>query len=148
MQVFLDEVNTSSCLGLFKEIIVDRSFDGKVQWTMNCLFAFIVILLQPIPENVFIVAACNPHRGNSLVSLKQNDKSWMRSTYYVRSLHPTLMFLKWDYGSLDENQERDYIQAKMKMINKNKPNLVVSVIVILELIAIVNFCLIYNRLVV
>jgi hypothetical protein len=107
--VFLDEVNTSSCLGLFKEIIVDRNFDG-----------------EPIPENVFIVAACNPHRGNSLVSLKQNDKSWMRSTYYVRSLHPTLTFLKWDYGSLDENQEQNYIRAKMKMVNKNKPNLEIS----------------------
>ena len=30
MQVFLDEVNTSSCLGLFKEIIIDRSLDGEV----------------------------------------------------------------------------------------------------------------------
>ena len=30
MQVFLDEVNTSSCPGLFKEIIVDKSFDGEV----------------------------------------------------------------------------------------------------------------------
>ena len=29
-QVFLDEVNTSSCLGLFKEIIIDRSFSGEV----------------------------------------------------------------------------------------------------------------------
>lgn len=29
-QVFLDEVNTSSCLGLFKEIIVDHTIDGKV----------------------------------------------------------------------------------------------------------------------
>ena len=28
--VFLDEVNTASCLGLFKEIIVDKSIDGKV----------------------------------------------------------------------------------------------------------------------
>ena len=28
--VFLDEVNTASCLGLFKEIIVDRSIDGMV----------------------------------------------------------------------------------------------------------------------
>ena len=28
----------------------------------------------------------------------------------------------WDYGSLDENQERDYINAKMKMLNKNMPN--------------------------
>ena len=31
LQVFLDEVNTSSCLGLFKEIILDRTFDGEVQ---------------------------------------------------------------------------------------------------------------------
>ena len=30
-QVFLDEVNTSSCVGLFKEIIVDRTFDGEVR---------------------------------------------------------------------------------------------------------------------
>ena len=30
MQVFLDEVNTSSCVGLFKEIIVDKTFDGEV----------------------------------------------------------------------------------------------------------------------
>lgn len=28
--VFLDEVNTASCLGLFKEIMVDRTIDGMV----------------------------------------------------------------------------------------------------------------------
>ena len=28
--VFLDEVNTASCLGLFKEIIVDKTIDGVV----------------------------------------------------------------------------------------------------------------------
>ena len=89
---------------------------------------------QPVPENVFIVAACNPHRGNSLAAhaagtsrrqsttkppLKEN---WTRSSYYVRKLHPTLDFLKWDYGSLDEHQERDYINAKMKMLNKEMAN--------------------------
>ena len=40
----------------------------------------------------------------------------------MRSLHPTLKFLMWDYGSLDEHQERDYINAKMKMINKSMAN--------------------------
>ncbi len=30
MQIFLDEVNTSSCPGLFKEIIIDKTLDGKV----------------------------------------------------------------------------------------------------------------------
>ena len=28
----------------------------------------------------------------------------------------------WDYGSLDEHQERDYINAKMKMLNRQMPN--------------------------
>lgn len=33
--MFLDEVNTSSCLGLFKEIIVDRTFDGEVSTVLG-----------------------------------------------------------------------------------------------------------------
>ena len=80
-----------------------------------------ILLLQPIPDNVFIVAACNPHRGNSLASHRQKE-TWVRGAYYVRQLHPTLRFLMWDYGSLDEHQERDYINAKMKMLNRQMPN--------------------------
>ena len=30
-QAYLDEINTSSCMGLFKEIIVDRTIDGEVK---------------------------------------------------------------------------------------------------------------------
>ena len=66
------------------------------------------------------MSACNPHRGNSLtVHVKKQGlkENWTRTTYYVRKLHPTLDFLKWDYGSLDEQQERDYVTAKMKMLN-------------------------------
>ena len=29
-QVFLDEVNASTCGGLFKELIIDKSFEGEV----------------------------------------------------------------------------------------------------------------------
>ena len=36
--MFLDEVNTSSCLGLFKEVIVDRSFDGEVMLFVLYIF--------------------------------------------------------------------------------------------------------------
>lgn len=35
-QVFLDEINTSSCLGLFKEVMVDKTLDGEVP-TVLCL---------------------------------------------------------------------------------------------------------------
>ena len=37
LQVLLDEVNTSSCVGLFKEIIVDRTLDGEVGEIMTVL---------------------------------------------------------------------------------------------------------------
>ena len=60
-----------------------------------------------------MVAACNPHRGNSLAAHRH---SWVRGTYYVRPLHPTLQLLKWDYGSLDDHQERDYIRAKIELM--------------------------------
>ena len=85
---------------------------------LNChkgIQSFSFLSLQPIPENVFIVAACNPQRGNSLVSHRQKE-TWIRGTYYVRQLHPTLHLLMWDYGSLDKDQEREYIKAKMKML--------------------------------
>ena len=43
--------------------------------------------------------------------------SWLTGTYYVRQLHPTLECLKWDYGSLNEIQEDEYISAKLQMID-------------------------------
>ena len=55
----------------------------------------------------------------------------MRGTYYVRSLHPTLKFLMWDYGSLDEHQERDYINAKMKMLNRTMANPEVLIVILM-----------------
>lgn len=75
------------------------------------------------------MAACNPHRGDSLASHHDSvpsNETWLRSTYYVRPLHPTLKFLMWDYGSLDKDQEKQYIMAKLKMIEKGMPNSEVS----------------------
>ncbi len=45
MVVFLDEVNTCNSMGLFKEIICDRSMNG-----------------HRIPHNIRVIAACNPYR--------------------------------------------------------------------------------------
>ena len=53
--------------------------------------------------------------------------TWVRGSYYVRPLHPTLEFLQWDYGALDQNQERDYIRAKMQMLNQELPNIEVCI---------------------
>ena len=77
---------------------------------------------------MFIVAACNPYRGDSLASLTANsaedlasmkdtqkvDDQWFRGSYYVRPLHPTMELLMWDYKALNRDQEREYVFAKMK----------------------------------
>ena len=72
---------------------------------------------------MFLVAACNPHRGNSLTLLENKEKhkeeAWVRGSYYVQKLHPTMRFLMWDYGSLNHEQEAAYIQSKMLMVNKD-----------------------------
>lgn len=38
LQVFLDEINTSSCSGVFKELVVDRSLGGEVYCIAICVF--------------------------------------------------------------------------------------------------------------
>ena len=38
LQVFLDEINTASCLGLLKEVIVDGTFFGEV-----CMYVHTVL---------------------------------------------------------------------------------------------------------
>ena len=96
LTVFLDEINTSHCLGLFKETIVDGSFDGEM-----------------LPDNIFIVAACDPHRSIP-ATLHPDTKieDWVLGWYNVRKLHPTLSRIMWDYGALDTNQEQEYIKQK------------------------------------
>ena len=76
---------------------------------------------QPICENVFIVAACNPHQGNSVIfqrDRKYMSKVWTLGMYNVHPLHPTMHYLKWDYGALNKEQEELYVQEKMKMISR------------------------------
>ena len=69
------------------------------------------------------MAACNTHRGNNLAVHENKDEhkaeTWVRGSYYVRKLHPTLQFLMWDYGSLNYEQEAAYVQSKMIMVNED-----------------------------
>ena len=82
---------------------------------------------------MFIIAACNPHRGNSLAALStanetgksrpdDSDETWIMDSYYVRKLHPTLNHLMWDYGSLGEDQEKQYVLAKVHLLSNQLSN--------------------------
>ena len=61
------------------------------------------------------------------------EETWVRGNYNVRPLHPTLELLMWDYGALDSDQEKDYIHAKIQMLDQELLN--VKAIVLAQLIA-------------
>eukprot|EP00026_Physarum_polycephalum_P000016 Phypoly_transcript_00016.p1 GENE.Phypoly_transcript_00016~~Phypoly_transcript_00016.p1 ORF type:complete len:3661 (+),score=399.99 Phypoly_transcript_00016:3-10985(+) len=106
--VFLDEINTASCMGLFKEIICDHSIKGK-----------------KLPSNLVVIAACNPYRSR----LDDNPELYTgfvprtfkpsKLVYLVHPLPETMTEYVWDIGSLKEKEELHYIE---RMMNVNLPH--------------------------
>eukprot|EP00796_Vickermania_ingenoplastis_P001552 gene1552-937_t len=100
--VFLDEFNTASCMGLMKEIIQDHSFYGEA-----------------LPENLSIIAACNPHRKRLKPAFMpqqtvEQDDEWAAVHYNVRQLPPALQEMTWTYGALTDEQEKEFIQKRLR----------------------------------
>ncbi len=108
--LFFDEVNTNENVsGLLKEIIIDRHFRGR-----------------PIPENIRLVAACNPYKlkpessqDNSSAGIKHEfAKSTMsRLVYSVNPLPDSMLYFIWDYGSLSSEEEAIYIRKQIEKLN-------------------------------
>jgi len=105
--VFL-EVNTSSIMGLFKEIVVDHSIGGRM-----------------MEDNVVIVAACNPAGRKSLSQGVSREcdlaKEWASGHYQVNELPPTMAGLKWEYGALNAEQEKEFVLRRIEMMDCNIP---------------------------
>ena len=98
-------VNTAQILGSFKEIMVDKSLDGL-----------------SLPRNIFWVGAINPVRADVSVDEKEDLDEGKRAhldMYNVRPLPASMYELIWDYGALNEEQERDYIRAKLGLWSDN-----------------------------
>ena len=108
--VFFDEVNTSSCLGVFKEILIDHMLNGK-----------------RLAKNIFFVAAINPHlegeaqatpRGRPLETVGQTAALMevTRRRYFVHKLPDVMATIKWQYKALHgESELREYIRMKLDL---------------------------------
>ena len=97
--VFFDEVNTSSCLGLFKEMFMDRTLHGNT-----------------LPMNLFFTAAINPFIKPT------NDNSVHRKDFLVHQLPQALENLKVSYGTLEPKSLRDYIMKKINTFRIESSN--------------------------
>ena len=75
-----------------------------------------------LPPNLVVIAACNPARTRSLTlggSLRECDlgKEFFSGHYQVFEMPPAMCILKWSYGSLDREQEKEFIYRRIKMLN-------------------------------
>ncbi len=120
--LFLDEANTTEHVGLIKEIMCDLTVQGRP---------------IDVKHGLKIVAAVNPYRKHSkemIEKLENAGLGFYMSTsetkeklghipirhlvYRVQQLPTSLMPLVWDYGHLEKNVERKYIENMIQKITK------------------------------
>ncbi|CAF2907340.1 unnamed protein product [Rotaria sp. Silwood2] len=115
--VFFDEFNTTSSIGLFKEIICERTLLG-----------------EPLPDNMIFLGACNPQRWTKTtnilhdnIGIKKNPYDIQRLNahlgresliYHVVPIPETMLEYIWDYGFLDGETEIVYIRTMLNKCNK------------------------------
>lgn len=99
------EINTSSVLGLLKEVVSDHSLAGN-----------------PLEDNIVVVAALNPPRAEIQSHGRERDlgKDWASGHYQVASLPGSMNKLKWSYGSLTHGQEKDFIYRRIEALNRSQ----------------------------
>lgn len=108
--IFFDEFNTTSCMGLLKEILLDRSLDG-----------------YDLPSELISIAACNPYREKrkSILSSNRGEEpgiEWVSGHYHVERIPKPLEDMTWNYGSLQPFQEQEFIckAVSLRMGNFDK----------------------------
>ena len=95
------EVNTSSVMGLFKEIIIDSSFCG-----------------EDLPDNVVVITACNPSNRTSLSKNCDLARDWASGHYQVNVLPTSMESLKWEYGALNAADEKEFVLRRIELLEK------------------------------
>ena len=105
--IFLDEVNTSSTMGMFKELIVDHRLSGR-----------------DLPKNIVVIAACNPAREKlvhlSDVHARREELGQLNAMghYQVHPLPLSIEQIVWDYGALTEEQEKEFVEKRLEALCK------------------------------
>ncbi|XP_060586935.1 E3 ubiquitin-protein ligase rnf213-beta-like, partial [Ruditapes philippinarum] len=107
--LFLDEINTSESIGVMTEIICHQKCLGK-----------------PIPPNLVVMGACNPYKLRSKkdiatagLTIKSQNDELSRLVYRVLPLPEMMVDYVWDFGCLNDNDEKLYI---MRMVDGLLPN--------------------------
>ena len=119
--MFFDEANTTSAIGSIKEVMIDRLIDG-----------------QPIPETSTLqfICAVNPYRRHTDAMIKKLEGAGLgyhiraentfdtlgniplrQLVYRVHTLPISMMPLVWDFGSVSDENEKQYIAQMVENVS-------------------------------
>ncbi|XP_072001709.1 E3 ubiquitin-protein ligase RNF213-like isoform X2 [Engystomops pustulosus] len=120
--LFFDEANTTEAISSIKEALCDHTVDG-----------------EPLEEDsgLHIIAACNPYRKHTDEMIKRLESAGLgyrvsadetkerlgsiplrQLVYRVHALPPSMMPLVWDFGQLNDETEKQYIQQIVQRLAK------------------------------
>ena len=106
--VFFDELNTCKSMDLLSEIICKHSCQGKI-----------------LPENIIFIGAVNPYRKakQKRVGLKIIQNDYYEESDLVYTVNPmphSLLNYVFDFGSLNPDDEKKYIENMIKQTISNQ----------------------------
>lgn len=114
--IFFDEFNTSENLGLICEMLTDRKLLG-----------------ESLPDNMILLAACNPYKLRSKkisfdenVGIKRsNARSRVAQNMLLYTVHPlpeNVIESVWDFGALTDEDQKRYIHEMVTKAKVQKKN--------------------------
>ena len=107
--IFFDEFNTSESMYLITELICKNTLLG-----------------QPIPANIKLFAACNPYKlkPKKLKNVGLENKHNLQKTLYlVNPLPESIIEYIWDFGTVKNDDERNYIKNMLIPLDLKKHEL-------------------------
>ena len=96
--IFFDEINNSPISALIKTAICDRRTRRVA-----------------LHDQIWVTGACNPYRG-------PNSREQKSISYNVHPLPDTLEYFVWDFGSLNKENEVNYINSIGEQCKRENPS--------------------------
>ncbi|XP_074703437.1 E3 ubiquitin-protein ligase RNF213 isoform X1 [Strix aluco] len=123
--LFFDEANTTEAVSSIKEVLCDRTVQGKP--LVSC-------------SGLQIIAACNPYRKHTPKMIQRLELAGLgyrvkadetkdklgsiplrQLVYRVHALPPSMIPLVWDFGQLNNFTEKLYIQQIVQRVSEHVP---------------------------
>ncbi|XP_054615147.1 E3 ubiquitin-protein ligase rnf213-alpha isoform X2 [Dunckerocampus dactyliophorus] len=122
--LFFDEANTTEDISSIKEVLCDKTVKGE----------------RLVPgTGLQIIAACNPYRKHTDEMIKRLESAGLgyrvraeeaeeklgsiplrQLVYRVQALPPSMIPLVWDFGQLNDNTEKIYIEQIVKRVVESR----------------------------